>query len=151
MVLEYLVVHYQFDWCACSLLLRRCVHEHFVHILSMKHVVPTRRCLLIFNRPCNNNNLFTHISSKRPKKKKNQNSRISPFLLIISQIIHTNRLTRLPIAIDQFAKINSITFGNIHIPFPQPFHAVCSAGNRCSYFSRIVCSFVDGDVVTCSS
>lgn len=43
MVLEYLVVHYQFDWCACSLLLRRCVHEHFVHILSMKHVVPTRR------------------------------------------------------------------------------------------------------------
>lgn len=68
MVLEYLVVYYQFDWCACSLLLRRRVHEHFVHILSMKHVVPTRRCLLIFNRPCNNN-LFTHISSKRPKKK----------------------------------------------------------------------------------
>lgn len=56
----YLVVHYQFDWCACSLLLRRCVHEHFVHILSMEHVVPTRRCLLIFNRPCNN--LFIHIS-----------------------------------------------------------------------------------------
>lgn len=43
MVWEYLVVHYQFDWCACSLLLRRCVHEHFVHILSMEHVVPTRR------------------------------------------------------------------------------------------------------------
>lgn len=42
MVLEYLVVHYQFDRCACSLLLRRCVHEHFVHILSMEHVVPTR-------------------------------------------------------------------------------------------------------------
>lgn len=39
----YLVVYYQFDWCACSLLLRRRVHEHFVHILSMEHVVPTRR------------------------------------------------------------------------------------------------------------
>lgn len=46
MVLEYLVVYYQFDRCACSLLLRRCVHEHFVHILSMEHVVPTRRCFI---------------------------------------------------------------------------------------------------------
>lgn len=70
MVLEYLVVHYQFDWCACSLLLRRCVHEHFVHILSMKHVVPTRRCLLIFNRPCNNKLVHSYLLKTTEKKKR---------------------------------------------------------------------------------
>lgn len=72
MVLEYLVVHYQFDRCACSLLLRRRVHEHFVHILSMEHVVPTRRCLLIFNRPCNNKLVHSYLLKTTEKKNQNQ-------------------------------------------------------------------------------
>lgn len=110
-----LVIHQQFDRCACSLLLRRRVQEHAVHILSMKHVV-----------------------------------RMAPFLLIVSQIIHTDRLARLPIAVDQLAQVDAIALGNVHVPFPQPLHAVCRARNRCSHFSGVVCSFVDGDLVACS-
>jgi hypothetical protein len=76
---------------------------------------------------------------------------ISPPLLIVIQIIHTHRLPRLPVPIDQLLQHDWVTLGNINPPLVQPSSPVRRAGHGCAYFAGEIRFLVDGYLVACAT
>lgn len=54
---------------------------------------------------------------------------ISPFLLIVIQVIDADRLTRLPAPVDEFLQNDGVALLDVHTPLVKPTCSIGSAGD----------------------